>query len=119
MKRLVTICCFSTASAVGQSFNVDLKATSGAGSGAPSSAFKGAAGQAGTWNAVGGTTPVALTNIGGAGTSVMLSRTPFNSGTIVNNSSGALSGDDEKLLEDGFQGNAGVTVTYQFSSLIA
>ena len=106
-----------TAGAPAQSFNVDMNAGAGAGAGAPATSFKGAAGQAGFWNAVTAVSPATLVDLAGNATSVTLTRS--GAGTIVNNSNGALVGDDEKLLEDAFASNSGVPVSYAFNNLQA
>ncbi len=118
MKRFVLFPIVLTpALAWGQSFNVDFNSGSGAGAGAPAMSFKGAAGQSGWWNSVGSQTTFTLAELDSAGSAVTLTRT--GGGTIGNNSSAALAGDDEKLLEDAFIGSSGTTVTYTFNNLQA
>src|SRR5687767_10131928 len=116
-KRAILPILLTGGAALGQSFNVDMNMASGAGAGAPSSAFLGAAGLAGTWNAVGAGTPASLVDLAGAATGVTLTRS--GGGTMTNGSSAALSGDFEKLLEDYFNGSSGVTLTFTFNNLQA
>jgi hypothetical protein len=106
-----------TGMALAQSFNVDFNLAAGAGAGVPAAGFGGAAGQTGFWNAVGTQTLFTLGELDSAASGVTLTRS--GGGTLVNNSSAAIAGDDEKLLEDGFQGSNGVTVTYTFNNLQA
>lgn len=118
MKRFAIATVLGAAAAANaQSFNVDLNSGSGAGSGAPTNAFQGAGGQSGFWNSVGSQTTVTLSGLNGAASSVTLTRS--GGGTIGSNSSAALTGDDEKLLEDAFGGSSGVTVTFAFNNLQA
>ncbi len=108
---------FLAPAALGQSFNIDFNSGSGAGAGAPAMSFKGAAGQAGFWNAVGSTTPVTLAELDSAVSAVTLTRT--GGGTITNNGTSALNGDFEKLLEDAFSGSAGASINYSLNNLQA
>ncbi|MGE0479781.1 MAG: hypothetical protein AB7Q17_04845 [Phycisphaerae bacterium] len=106
------------AAASGQSINVDLDHTSGAGIGAPSNSFAGAAGQPGAWNAVGAYAGTQLLrNLNGVASGVTLARS--GDGALGSSASGALGGDWEKLLEDHFAGAAGVTLTYTIGNLQA
>src|SRR5262245_36481331 len=113
MKRLAIATVLGAAAAQAQSFNVDINASSGAGAGIPITTFEGAAGQEGNWNGVGAQTSFTLVGLNGVQSAVTLTRT--GGGSIVNNSTGALGGDDEKLLEDAFVGSG--PVTYAFNNL--
>jgi hypothetical protein len=118
MKRIAIATILSTAAAANaQSFNVDFNVNAGAGAGAPAATFKGAAGQGGFWNSVGSQTLITLSGLDGAATGVTLTRS--GGGSVGSNSTAALTGDDEKLLEDGFEGSGGVTINFTFSNLQA
>ena len=118
MKRvLIGLSVLSAAAAFGQSINVDMNVTSGAGAGAPASGFRGAAGVAGGWNALGSSSGYTLVDINGNLGPVTLTRS--GGGTMTSHSTGALTGDFERLLEDGFRGSTGVTLTYTFANLSA
>jgi predicted outer membrane repeat protein len=114
-KRLLGFCALAlTGAAYGQSFNIDFNIATGAGAGVPSTAYRGAAGQAGHWNSVSDASAT-LNNLTNNPTPVTMSRS--GSGTIVNVSTAVLSGDDEKLLEDVFRGSIGSQVSLTFNNL--
>lgn len=83
-----------------QSFNIDVNAAAGVGSGVPSSALAGAAGQTGIWNNLPatGAGPFALVTLAGSSTNVILTRT--GAATEATFNSGQTTGDFEKLLDD-------------------
>ncbi|HEY3243870.1 MAG TPA: IPT/TIG domain-containing protein, partial [Phycisphaerae bacterium] len=106
---------------LGQSLNVDIGRTTGAGAGAPSAAFGGAAEQPGVWNDITGTTtgPFTLVGLDGAPTGVTLTRSSGSGGSFGSNNPNT-SGDYEKLLDDGQDvGGAGSSRIYTFNGLAA
>ncbi len=105
--------------AMGQSINVDLNATSGNGSGTPSSSYGAAAGQTGTWNNISNSSAatVALAGLNGAASGVSLT---WNKSTaIAGIFDSGVSGDNAKLLQDGQFMTGFGTLTYTFSNLQA
>src|SRR5262245_59695285 len=104
MKR---ICCLmlpilTISAAWAQSFNLDVNAASGFGSGVPSSAFGGAANQPGTWNSVVATgTSTPLVTLSGAASNVSVridgTATPYSADDAN------ATGDYARLVEDGFK----------------
>ncbi len=107
-----------TASA--QSFNVDFNVTSGNGSGAPSSAYAGAAAQAGAWNNITNSSAasVVLNGLNGAASSVNFA---WNKSTTISAGSfdSGLTGDTAKLCQDGQFMTSFGTLQYTFSNLQA
>lgn len=100
--RLITLFMagLAAASAVAQSFNVDINVTSGLGAGVPASSFGGAAAQPGVWNDINPGTPLTtnLTNLNGSASTVTFTRN--NVGTFDDAWDVDTSGDYDKLLED-------------------
>ncbi len=87
------------AGATAQSLNIDLNRTSGAGAGAPAASFGAAAGQTGTWNAVG--TGAGTTNLVGLnGASAGVTATVGGNGVGDNESGGAAPADYGLLMWD-------------------
>ena len=95
----------SSTTAMAQSFNVDVNTSLSAspGFGPPASTFGAAAGQAGFWNSMTGTTigPLILNDLGGSATAVTLTRNVGGGGNFAFNNANT-SGDHELLLDDGF-----------------
>ncbi|MCG3122286.1 MAG: hypothetical protein GIKADHBN_00667 [Phycisphaerales bacterium] len=105
--------------ATAQSFNVDLNATSGNGSGVPSSAFGGAAAQPGTWNNInnGTAATVGLQKVDGSASGVNFT---WNKTTAISGifDSGT-SGDYTKLQLDGQFMTSFGTLQYTFANMEA
>ena len=97
-----------------QSIYIDL----GDAKGAPSSTFGAAAGIAGTWNQIGGSTPSvsSLVNTAGGATTSQLIRAVGTTLLSVNNA--AVTGNNEALLEDS-ETIASAPLTYTISNLTA
>ncbi|HTF87150.1 MAG TPA: hypothetical protein VK843_01990 [Planctomycetota bacterium] len=102
---LVTVLA-STASA--QGINIDI----GSFSGAPSSGYGAAAGQAGTWNMLTSAATTPLTDIGGNSTTATVTSSVSVNFAFGFNNLGT-SGDDELLMDDGHDGN----MTMDFAGL--
>jgi predicted outer membrane repeat protein len=96
--------------ACGQSFNIEV----GTSAAVPSSSFGGAAGSAGTWNAVTSSTAASITlkNLDGSNSSVTM--THSTAGSFFNNSNPNISGDFQSLMGDV---QADSTITYSFTNL--
>ncbi|HYE02128.1 MAG TPA: hypothetical protein VD963_02715 [Phycisphaerales bacterium] len=119
---------FASAVAVGllaqaasaQSFNVDLDTAPGApGAGAPATTFGAAAGQAGFWNTLTGSTATAITlsDLLGNASRVMLTRSSAAGGNFSSANANA-NGDFALLMEDGQDLSASTgPVSYVFSGL--
>ncbi len=121
MHRCTTIAALvlfaGTASA--QSFNVDLNASSGNGSGVPSASYGAAAGQAGTWNSItnASAATVGLQKIDGSASSVNLT---WNKGTAISGIfDSGITGDNAKLEQDGQFMTSFGTLQYTFSNMAA
>ena len=115
MKRIsILAAILPVTTAAAQSFNIDINAASGPGSGVPASSFGAAAGQPGAWNSVaslGQLTP--LVTLAGAASSASV---------VIDGSAGPYGADDvnatgdyAKLVEDGFRladSDAVVNITF-------
>lgn len=103
--------------ALGQSVNVDLNMSAGAGSGVPSATFGGAAGSPGTWNSITSASPQssALVDVNGNAIPATLTRSRTVGFTQFNNV--VTTGDFDKLMDDYQESTAGGSLTYTFSGL--
>ena len=95
---MVGVMCAGGAS--GQSFNVDIDVTTGAGASVPTQAFGGAAGTPGRWNSVPptGAGPFRLLLLNGSISTVTVTRTGMAASFASNNA--ATTGEFERLLDD-------------------
>ncbi|MCL4221651.1 MAG: hypothetical protein KJZ65_09805 [Phycisphaerales bacterium] len=97
-----TVC--TVGSVFGQSFNVDLGAQAGAGSGAIASSFA-ACGQAGSWNVIWPTTQPDATLVNTAGVMTAVTLTRPAGVTVVVPPGNSDTGDFGRLMTDGFRVN--------------
>jgi hypothetical protein len=116
MKFLVSLglCAVSVCA---QSFNIDLNATAGIGSGVPASTFGAAASQPGTWNGVAAgaaTTPIALNDLANVATPATIQRSGAAALYQFNNTN--TTGDTELLMDDLDDPSPG-PLTYTFAGL--
>ena len=118
MRRIAAIAALlSGGLALGQSVNVDLNMSAGAGSGVPSATFGGAAGSPGTWNSITSASPQssALVDVNGNAIPATLTRSRTVGFTQFNNV--VTTGDFDKLMDDYQESTAGGSLTYTFSGL--